>query len=108
MVRSEVSLSLFEKVERDLCSVKNTASVLPLGLIGCAFAVFQELSKEERKDLGHIRYALYVTFDTDSFIAYDQFVTRCLNSNKSVDIYMADLCRLCMEWYLTMELHVHL
>lgn len=56
--------------------------------------MFQQPSKEERKDVGHIRDTLYVAFATDPFVAYNLFVDRCLNSNKSVDVYLADLRRL--------------
>lgn len=78
----------------DLCGVENIAIVLQLQLTGGALAVFQQLSKEERKDVGCIRNAMYVVFATDPFVAYDLFVARRLNANESVDVYLADLRRL--------------
>lgn len=53
-----------------------------------------EETQQERKDVGCIRDALYIAFVTHPFIAYDQFIARCLNSNGSVDVYLADLHRL--------------
>lgn len=74
--------------------MKNIAITLPLELTGSTFARFQQLSMKERKNVCHTKDALYVAFATDPFVAYKQFVTRCLNSIKSVDVYLADRHRL--------------
>lgn len=63
--------------------MKKFASVLPLRLRGDVFDMFQQLSK--KKD---------VALAIDPFVVYNQFVARCLNSNESVGVYLADLRRL--------------
>lgn len=72
--------------------------------------MFQQLGKEERKILGHIRDALYVAFTTNPFVVYDLFIARHLNANESVDVNLADLLKLSTlcGGCLTVDLHVHL
>lgn len=86
----------FEKTDLlcHLCHVKNIITALPLRLTVYAFAVSRQLSKEKRKDVGRIMDALQVASATDPFAALDLFVARRFNGNESVDVYLADLCRL--------------
>lgn len=64
--------------------VKSIASNVPLRLWGDSFALFQQLSNEERKDIGCIRDVLQIAFATDPFVY--RFVAGRLNSNDSVNV----------------------
>lgn len=61
------------------------------------------VSEREKKNVAHNRDVLYVDFATDSFIAYDQFVTRNLILNETVNVHLTGLL-----WLSTIDLHVHL
>lgn len=56
------NIKWFEKAELiyDLCDMKDIASVLQLWLMCGAFALFQQLSKDEIRYAGHISDALYI------------------------------------------------
>lgn len=66
--------------------MNSIASVVPLRLTGGSFALFQQLSNEERKDIGCIRDVLQVAFVTDPFVLKYRFVAGRLNSNESVNV----------------------
>ena len=42
--------------------------------MGGAFAVFQLLKEEDKRDFDWIKAALYTAFAADGFMAFDQFV----------------------------------
>lgn len=76
---SDRCLNIVEQFENaelvcDLHGVKHIGNVLSFRLMRGAFAVFQQLRKEERKDVGRIKDTLYAVFATDLFVAYDQFL----------------------------------
>ena len=48
--------------------------IIPLRLMGGAFAVFQRLKEEDKRDFDQIKAALYTAFAADGFIVFDQFV----------------------------------
>ena len=59
-----------------------------------AFAVFQQLKEEDKRDFNWIKGALYTAFAADGFMAFDQFVEQQLHHGESVDVYLAELRRL--------------
>lgn len=86
----------FEKVEL-VCRLRNVTdltAVVPLRLTGGAFAVYQQLSDSEKKDIEKVKSALYAAFAVDQFAAYELFMARRLKSDEVVDVYLADLRRL--------------
>lgn len=85
-----------EKLELvcDLRGVTKIENVIPLRLSGGAFAVYQQLSPSDKKDVGALKAALITSFGLDSFSAYEKFVSRRLKSGESVDILLADLRKL--------------
>ena len=68
--------------------------MIPLRLSGDDFAVYQQLSEDDKRDAEKIKTALLQAFADDAFVAYSIFVRRKLNVNESVDVFMADLKRL--------------
>ena len=62
--------------------------------MGGAFAVFQQLKEEDKRDFDWIKAALYTAFAVDGFMAFDQFAERWLHHRESVDVYLAELRRL--------------
>ena len=85
-----------DKVEliSELRGLKNLHSIVPLRLTGGAFAVYQQLSTEERNSYDSLKQALISAFAVDRFCAYEQFITRKLRNGEAVDVYLADLRRL--------------
>lgn len=77
-----------------LQKIEDLVSFVPLFLEKGAFAVFKSLSENEKSDYVLLKQALTRAFSSDKFQAYDQFVTRILKQNESVDVYVADLQRL--------------
>lgn len=86
----------FEKAELvcQLRNIKSVETVIPLRLTGGAFAVHQQLSESEKKDIKKVKEALYSAFSVDQFVAYESFTARRLKSGEAVDVYLADLRRL--------------
>ena len=66
-----------------LCTMKNVERVLPLRLRGGA--IYRQLSAEQKADTELIKQALISAYTTDAFNAYDQFVTRHLRPDETVD-----------------------
>lgn len=93
---SDPVLSWVEKVELhcQLSGVKNVERVIPLRLTGGAFAVYQQLSAEEKCDYSSIKAALYRAFATDPATAWEQFETRSIRLGETVDVYLAELKKL--------------
>ena len=79
-----------------ICSHRcvDVTKVIPLRLIGGAFAVWSQLSAEDRESVAAIKAALHADFAHDENAAYDAFVTRQLKHGESADVYLADLRRL--------------
>ena len=77
-----------------MCQMKHMELIIPLRLMGGAFAVFQQLKEEDKRDFDWIKAALYTAFAADGFMAFDQFAERRLLYGESVDVYQAELRRL--------------
>uniref|UniRef100_A0A5S6QU31 CCHC-type domain-containing protein n=1 Tax=Trichuris muris TaxID=70415 RepID=A0A5S6QU31_TRIMR len=69
---SQPVVEWLEKLELvcKLCGVADIGSVLPLRLSAGAFAVCQQLSDEDRRDVKKVKEALLAAFALDRFIAY--------------------------------------
>ena len=78
----------------DLCNMKNVESALPLWMLGGALAIYRQLSAEQKSDAEQIKLALITTYATDAFNAYDQFITRQLRPDETVNDFFAELWRL--------------
>lgn len=77
-----------------LQKIEDLENFFPLFLTKGAFAVYKSLSSSEFEDYDSLKEALTRAFSADKFQAYDQFVSRTLKCNESVDVYFADLQRL--------------
>lgn len=75
----------------DLCAVDMIEQ-----LQGSALAVYSQLSKEQIADVEQIKQSLMTMYATDAFNAYeyDQFITRQLCSDETMDKFLAELHRL--------------
>ena len=101
-------LDWVEKVELHclLSGIKSIEHVIPLRLSGRAFAVYQQLSAEEKQSYVRIKAALYKAFTIDPATAWEQFEARALHPGKTVDVYLAELTKLTVlfgglpEWAL--------
>ncbi|CAM1332166.1 Uncharacterised protein r2_g4115 [Pycnogonum litorale] len=83
----------FDKAEL-VCRLRGLSKpecVIPLRLTGGAFAVYQQLSVIDKGGINKIKASLYAAFAADSFLAYEQFVSRKLRSGESVDVFLAAL-----------------
>ncbi|CDW58762.1 hypothetical protein TTRE_0000708701 [Trichuris trichiura] len=74
--------------------ITNIANVVPLRLTGSAFAVYLQLTDEEKKSAEEVKQNLLATFAVDSFLAYKQFVARRLGGDESLDVFLVELRRL--------------
>ena len=70
--------------------IKSIEHVIPLRLSGRAFAVYQQLSAEEKQNYERIKAA----FAIDPATAWEQFKARTLHPGKTVDVYLAELTKL--------------
>ena len=75
----------------ELCTMKNVERILPLRLRGGAFAIYRQLSVEQKADAEQIKQALITAYVIDTFNAYDQFVTQQLRPDETVDEFFAEL-----------------
>lgn len=78
----------------ELRGISRPETVIPLRLTGGAFAVYQQLSPDDKKDFGKIKQALLTAFAADSFSAYEQFIARRLQPGETVDVFLAELRKL--------------
>ena len=74
--------------------MKNIEFILPLRLRRGALAIYRQLSAEQKVDAEQIKQAFITAYATDAFNAYDQFVTRHLHPDETVDEFFAELQRL--------------
>ena len=81
-----------------LRGITRLEAVLPLRLTGGAFAVYQQLTAEDKADSGKIKFALKTAFAVDAFTAYELFVARRLQPGETVDVYLAELRRLAVPF----------
>ena len=71
----------------NLHGIAHLESVMPLGLTGGAFAIYQQLPDADKRDSGKITKALRTAFAVDSFTAYEQFVGRRLQPGETGDVF---------------------
>ncbi len=71
--------------------ITDLASVLPLYLDGPAFAVFDQMKEEKKKDAQEIERVLLDAFGMNAFQAYDNFRQRTLMCGEPVDVYLSEL-----------------
>ena len=83
-----------EELVYELCTMKNVERILLLRLRGGALAIYRQLSAEQKAGAEQIKQALITADATDAFNAYDQFVTRQLRPDETVDEFFAELRRL--------------
>ena len=81
-----------------LHDVIDESRVLPLKLVGDAYAVYQQMPADARKSAGEIKTALRVAFGINPFSAWNQFVSRTLRSGESPDVYLAALLSLAKQF----------
>ena len=65
----------------ELRGISKPDTVIPLRLIGGAFAVYQQLTSADKKDFEKVKQALRTAFAADSFSAYEQFTSNLLLEN---------------------------
>ena len=89
-------LDWVEKVELHclLSGVKSIEHVIPLRPSDGAFAVYQQLSAEEKQSYERIKAARYKAFAIDPATAWEQFEARALHAAETVDVYLAELTKL--------------
>ena len=73
-------------------------TALPLSLTGGAFAVYQQMMEDDKRDSSKIKLALRTAFAVDSFTAYELFVSRRLHPGETVDVFLAELRRLAVPF----------
>ena len=96
---NDSDLSVQEWIEKaelisQLSGVKCIKCIVPMRLSGGAYAVYQQLSKDKRRDFACIKSALYTVFALDSVSAWKKFMVCKLHPEETVDIYLAELRRL--------------
>ena len=93
---SDVSIWIRQAhLAKDLLKLDDLAVIIPLFLDGSAFAVYDQLSTEDKKSSSRIEAALKTAFAVDKFNAYEEFRTRMWKPGETVDVFLADLKRLC-------------
>ena len=81
-----------------LSGVSNIKCVMPVRFSGGAYAVYQQLSEEKRVDFACIKDVLYTAFALSPVTAYKQFAARRLRPGETVDVYLAELCKLATQF----------
>ena len=84
-------LELVTKLEN---SEGKLATILPMLLDGPAFAVYKQLSDEDKADVKKSKEALLAAFGVECYQAYQQFTSKRMRGGESVDVFMADLRKL--------------
>ena len=75
----------------EMCGVTAIARVLPLRLVGGAFAVYEQMETGARADANKIKDALFAAFGTDPFVAHELFTKRRLKPGEAVDVFLSEL-----------------
>lgn len=83
-------LELVAKLQK----IEDKKSFLPLFLTGAAFAVYQQLKEEVKRDYGKLKGELTLAFGVNCFHAYELLQRRVYSENETVDVFLADLRRL--------------
>ncbi|KRY79920.1 hypothetical protein T4B_14443 [Trichinella pseudospiralis] len=66
-----------------LSDINYLGSGIPLRLTGGAFTVYLQFTAQETSSVNKVKEALLVAFAVDSFVAYDQFISRELGPDES-------------------------
>ena len=66
--------------------------------LGGAYAVYQQLSEDKRADFACIKDALYTAFALSPVKVYKHFTARRLRPGETVDVYLAELCKLATQF----------
>eukprot|EP00096_Caligus_rogercresseyi_P016667 TRINITY_DN944_c0_g1_i5.p1 TRINITY_DN944_c0_g1~~TRINITY_DN944_c0_g1_i5.p1 ORF type:complete len:414 (+),score=43.43 TRINITY_DN944_c0_g1_i5:919-2160(+) len=82
------------ELAKELLSLESLHNVIPLFLDREAFAVYNQLPPEDKKDEGRIKEALLRAFCMDKFSAFEEFRKRNWRSGELVDVYLTELRRL--------------
>lgn len=69
--------------------IKRLEHIIPLCLSGEAFTRYQQLSKEVNSNITEIKTLSRITFATDKYMVYEQFMAHHLYYGESVDVYPA-------------------
>ena len=77
-----------------LKNIDDVASLIPLYLEGAAFAVYDQLPDDRKKDANQVEKELVAAFAQNPFSAYDTFRQRSWCPGEAVDVFLADLRRL--------------
>jgi hypothetical protein len=72
-------------------NVPDLAKFVPMFLQGSAFAVYDQLSDEQKASYGEIRKSLLQAYSLTPYEAYEKFKERRLRTDESADGYLADL-----------------
>lgn len=85
-----------EKLElvAKLQKIDDLKSFLPLFLHGAAFAVYKQLSEDEKDSYKDMKASLLRAFGMNCFSAYEELQRRVFREGETVDVYLADLRRL--------------
>ena len=79
---------------KDLLKLEDLAVIIPLFLDGFAFAIYDQLSAEDKKSSDRIEAALKTAIAVDKFNAYEEIRTRMWKPGETVDVFLSDLKRL--------------
>ena len=69
-------------------------SAMPMLLKGAAFAVYEQLPADVRKDYTKLKLAMTETFAEDCFQAWKLLTERIMQPGEKVDVFLADLIKL--------------
>ena len=80
--------------EGGINGVQCIGCIVPMRLSGGAYAVYQQLSKDKRRDFTYIKRDLYTAFALNSVSTWKEFMARKLHLGETVDFYLVKLLRL--------------
>jgi hypothetical protein len=85
-----------EKLElvAKLQKIESLENFLPLFLSGAAFAVYKQLSADDKESYDKLKAELVLAFGVNSYAAYEQLQRRVFQEGETIDVYLADLKRL--------------
>lgn len=78
----------------ELQGIKKLETFVPLFLSDGAFAVYESLSDEVKKDFTQLKSALTTAFSPNCFAACEELFGRSCRIGESVDVYLSDIRRL--------------
>ncbi|QQP56627.1 Uncharacterized protein FKW44_001351, partial [Caligus rogercresseyi] len=78
-------------IAKDLLGLDDLSRIIPLFLEGNAFAVYDQLSEEGKKDEAVIKQALLNAFSMSKFEAFSELCTKKWEPGVSVDVHLAQV-----------------